>query len=189
MNEAAAGASAGEGAGAEPTTTPPTGAEPTPSEVLSSSPFEALSTPLEGSVSPSEAPTAPPSGSFLPLDQVLATGRAVTWPLCAVAGLLVGVLGTAVHRAVSPWGLVLALLAALSGAVLARALAHGPGLAIYAGALLLVTQAMSQVRPGGDVVIAGDGLGHTWLYGSVLTVAVAAFLPARWFGRPASPAP
>jgi len=188
VSEAAARPDAGEGAGGEPTTAPSTGAAPSPAEALSS-PAEALSAPSEGSTPPSEFPTAPPAGPFLPLDQVLAAGRVVTWPLCAVAGLLVGVLGTAVHRAVSPWGLVLALLAALSGAVLARALAHGPGLAIYAGALLLVTQAMSQVRPGGDVVVAGDGLGHTWLYGSVLTVAVAAFLPARWFGRPARPAP
>lgn len=123
---------------------------------------------------------APPS-----LDGLLASGRAVTWPLCVVGGLAVGVLGTVVHRVASPWGLVIALLAALSGAVLARALAQGTGLAIFGAALLTVTQLMSQLRPGGDVVIAGDGLGHAWLYGSVLTVAIAAFLPARWFGRSA----
>ena len=188
MSEAAARAGAGEGAGEEPTTAPSMGVEPSPSEVQPS-PSDVARSPSEGSMPPADLPTEPPAESVLPLDQVLAAGRVVTWPLCAVAGLLVGVLGTAVHRAASPWGLVIALLAVLSGAVLARALAHGPGLAIYAGALLLVTQVMSQVRPGGDVVIAGDALGHTWLYGSVLTVAVAAFLPARWFGPPARPAP
>lgn len=181
MNEAAARGGGGEGAGGEPTTAPSTGA--------ARSPFEVRESISEFPTPPPEFPTAPPGEAVSPLDQVLEAGRAVTWPLCAVAGLLIGVLGTAAHRAVSPWGLVLALLVTLSGAVLARALAHGAGLAIYAGALLLVTQAMSQVRPGGDVVIAGDGLGHTWLYGSVLTVAVAAFLPARWFGRPTRLAP
>lgn len=111
------------------------------------------------------------------------THRLPALALCAAAGLLVGLLGTTAHRVASPWGLVVALLAVAAAAVMSRALGEGLGLAAYAGALLLVTQLMSQVRPGGDVVVASDGLGHTWLFGSVLTCAVVAFLPARWFAR------
>lgn len=113
----------------------------------------------------------------------MTTRRALTLLVCAVVGLLVAALGTTAHRALPPWGLVVALVAALSGGVLCRALGDGLGLAVHGAALLLLTQLMSQVRPGGDVLVASDALGLTWLFGSVLTCAVVAFLPARWFAR------
>lgn len=114
-------------------------------------------------------------------DRFIVAGWPVTLPMAAVAGLAVGVLGTAVHRAVPPWGLALALASVLSGAVLARGLAGGVGLATLGGALLLVTQAANTFRPGGDLIIVGDGLGYAWLLGSALTCAGVAFLPVRWF--------
>lgn len=126
-----------------------------------------------------DALAVPPSPS---LDETLARSRSITIPVCLVTGLVVGVLGTVVHRAVPPWGLAVVLLTALSAAVLARALAGGLGLALYGGALVLVTQLMSQLRPGDDAIVASDGLGYAWLLGAVLMCAVAAFLPARWFG-------
>lgn len=102
-------------------------------------------------------------------------------PLAVAASLAVALLGTVVHRAAQPWGVLLALAAALSGAVLARALAGAAGLVAAGGVLLLVTQLASALRPGGDILVAGDAVGYAWLYGSVGAVAVAAFLPARWF--------
>jgi hypothetical protein len=109
------------------------------------------------------------------------TRRVPALAACGGLGLAVGVVGTTTHRAAVPWGLVAALLAAACAGVLCRALASGAGLAVYAGGLLLATQLLSQVRPGGDILVASDGLGHAWLFGSVLTCAVVAFLPARWF--------
>jgi hypothetical protein len=120
-----------------------------------------------------------------PLLWGLPTGWPFSLPLALAAGFAVALLGTVVHRAVSPWGVVLALAGALSAGVLARALAGGMGVAAYGGALLLVTQLASTLRPGGDVLVAGDVVGYLWLYGSVATAAVVAFLPARWFARDA----
>lgn len=139
------------------------------------------------------SPEPEAAGEALParttLGEVLDASRVVTVPVCLVVGLAVAVLGTATHRASVPWGLALALLAAACAAVLARALAGGVGLAVYGAAVLLVTQLMSQLRPGGDVVIASDLLGYAWLFGPLVACAVVAFLPARWFSRgPQEPA-
>lgn len=124
---------------------------------------------------------APDSRREGPADRLLAAGRGVTVTLALLVGATIGLLGTVVHRAAPPWGLLLALGAALSGGVLARSLAAGLGVAAHVGGLLLVTQLATTLRPGGDVLVVDDPLGYVWLYGSVLAGAAATFLPARWF--------
>lgn len=114
-----------------------------------------------------------------------AVGRGVAAVLSGGVGLVVALVGTIAHRGAPPWGLVLAVLAVLSGAVLARSLGEGLALAFYGGAVLTVTQVANSFRPGGDVLIAADALGYSWLALPLAACAVAAFLPHRWFAGPA----
>ncbi len=111
-------------------------------------------------------------------------GRLGAATLTAVLGLVVALVGTLAHRGTPPWGLVLAVGATASGAVLARGLGDGLALATYAGGLLAVTQLGFTFRPGGDVLVAGDALGYTWLVLPLLACGVVAVLPRRWFARP-----
>jgi hypothetical protein len=103
--------------------------------------------------------------------------------LTLLLGLVVGLVGTITHRTAPPWGLLAAVAATLSAAVLARATAEGAGLAAYAAGLLLVIQAANGYRPGGDVLIPADALGYAWLVLPLLMCAVVTFLPRRWWDR------
>ena len=95
-------------------------------------------------------------------------------------GVVIGVVGTAVHRVRPPGGLLLALLLVLVGGILARAwngwvtmLALAMGVATAVGALAVS-------GPGGDVLIAADTLGYVW-YAGALVVALAGLAPRGWF--------
>lgn len=95
-------------------------------------------------------------------------------------GMVVGVVGTGVHRANQPWGLVLAYLTVLSAGVLARAWARRLAMTAYGLGLLAVVLAMTFWRPGGDVLVTDEPIGYAWIAAPVL-VAVVALLPARLF--------
>ena len=95
-------------------------------------------------------------------------------------GAVVGVVGTGVHRANQPWGLVLALGTVVSAAVLARAWARGLGMAALGLGLVAVVLAMAFVGPGGDVLITDEAIGYAWLAGPALVLGVA-LLPAGLF--------
>jgi len=98
------------------------------------------------------------------------------------AGVLVGAVGTVMHRASPPWGLVGALALALAAAVTARAWAGLPTWLGYLAGLFATVQTMGQSGPGGDVLVPqGEAIGWVWVIGSlVLAVAVGA-LPRRWY--------
>jgi Family of unknown function (DUF6113) len=95
-------------------------------------------------------------------------------------GAVVGVGGALVHRqafrpagVLLPWGLVLALATAFAVTVAAGRIARGPGafgVAIGWAAILLWLQ---QVRPEGDYLFAADFLGNAYVFGGMLTVALA----------------
>lgn len=95
-------------------------------------------------------------------------------------GVVVGVIGTGVHRANQPWGLVLAYLTVVSAAVLARAWARRLAMTAYGLGLVAIVLAMTFWRPGGDVLVTDEPIGYAWLAAPVL-VAVVAMLPARLF--------
>lgn len=102
------------------------------------------------------------------------------WLGCAAVGVLVGLVGTGVHRAWSPWGLVLALTTVLVAAALARAWSGWVGMLLLALALVTTVGVLALRGPGGDVVIAAQPVGYVWYAGGVV-VALAGLLPARWF--------
>ncbi|MEE6273057.1 PIG-L family deacetylase [Georgenia sp. MJ206] len=114
-----------------------------------------------------------------------------TTPVAALLGVVVAVLGTVVHRweqAGRPTGMVLALAGVLAAATAARALAGAGGLLVMTLAVVVVTQAMTFVRPGGDVLVTGEALSYVWLFGAPLVCVVAAVLPRRWFAAVRRPA-
>ncbi|MCB7136525.1 DUF6113 family protein [Cellulosimicrobium marinum] len=112
--------------------------------------------------------------------------RAVT---CGLVGSVVGLVGTVAHRApvvdlrVLHLGLVLALLAVLAGGVLARAWSGLAGLVGYGVGWVAVVQLLALEGPGGDVLVPSQVVGYVWIYGGMLVVAVAAFLPRSWFSE------
>ncbi len=104
------------------------------------------------------------------------------WVGAAALGVLVGVVGTVLHRSAPPWGLALCLALVLSSTVLVRAWAGLLPVVAYAVGWLVVVQGMSLSGPGGDVLVpAGDALGYVWGLGGMVVVGVACFLPGRWF--------
>lgn len=97
------------------------------------------------------------------------------------AGLVVGVVGTVMHRAIQPWGLVLALALLLTATLTARAWAGWFGYAGIVGGTFLATRVLSGAGPGGDVLVPGGDLwGPAWVVGFLVVVAVVAVVPRRW---------
>lgn len=93
---------------------------------------------------------------------------------------MVGVVGTGVHRAQPPWGLLLALLCVLSAGVLARAWTGRAGLLAVGLGVFAAVSLLGGPGPGGDVLVALQPVGIAWYVGA-LVVVVVAFLPRRWF--------
>ncbi|WP_146192424.1 hypothetical protein [Cellulomonas sp. WB94] len=109
-------------------------------------------------------------------------GALVRAAVALVLGAVVGTVGTVAHRAISPWGVVIALVLVLAAGVAVRAWSGYVSLVAYAGGLFLLVQVLSQSGPGGDVLVpAGDSIGWVWIIGAALVTGVAAFAPRRWF--------
>lgn len=96
-------------------------------------------------------------------------------------GLLAGTLGTVMHRALRPWGLLLCLALVLVVVVLSRAWAGWFGYVAGTGGTLIAVQVLAGGGPGGDVLVpAGDLWGWAWALGALAAVALAALVPRRW---------
>ena len=105
-------------------------------------------------------------------------------------GLLAGVLGTVMHRAVRPWGLVLCLLLVLVVVLTARAWAGWYGYVAGAGGVFVAVQVLAGRGPGGDVLVpSDDAWGWAWALGSIAALLVVALVPRRWVedDRPSGP--
>ena len=102
--------------------------------------------------------------------------------LTLVLGVVVGAVGTVVHRADAPWGLVGALALVACAAVTARAYGGWLAWGGYAAGLFVTVQALAGTGPGGDQLVPADGArGWVWVLGSAgLALAVTA-LPRRLF--------
>lgn len=106
----------------------------------------------------------------------------VRWLGAGLIGVVIGVVGTGVHRYSQPWGLALALLMVLAGGILARAWTGWVGMFALAMGVATSVAVLGQSGPGGDVLVAAQPIGYVW-YGGALVVAVAGLLPARWFAE------
>lgn len=100
----------------------------------------------------------------------------------AVLGIVVGTIGSFVHRAYEPWGLVLALAIVLAASTAMRAWAGAIPVLGVLGGLMFAIVLFSQRGPGGDVLIpSGDWLGWGWIIGSFVAGTAALAWPRRWF--------
>lgn len=106
-------------------------------------------------------------------------GKAV---LTLVLGVIVGAVGTSVHRATVPWGMVGALALVAAAAVTSRAYGGWPTWGAFAAGLFITVQALAGTGPGGDQLVPAAGvLGWVWVLGSAgLALGVTA-LPRRLF--------
>lgn len=104
------------------------------------------------------------------------------WAGSLALGGLAGAVGTVVHRAYLPGGVIAGLALVLAAAVLVRAWAGLVGLLAFGVAWVAIVQVLSLTGPGGDVLIpAGQVVGYAWIVGGMLMIGVAAFAPRRWF--------
>ena len=113
-----------------------------------------------------------------PFDPAVLVKAAATFGL----GLLVGTVGTVMHRSVPPWGLVLCVLLVLGTGLLARAWAGGFALAGLAGGMFLSVTTLARTGPGGDVLVPGQqGIGWLWVLGALVALIAAALAPRALF--------
>jgi len=96
-------------------------------------------------------------------------------------GVLVGALGTTLYRSAPPWGLVLALVATAALSVAMRSLMNWIGLISGVVGWAIAVQFLALEGGGGDVLIAGDGLGYAWLLGGLIALFVGLLLPISFF--------
>lgn len=81
------------------------------------------------------------------------------------SGVVVGFAGSFAHRGSPPWGLVIALVGVLAGAVMSRTIGSAKTAFTYAAGLIGSVLIITTVRTGGDVIIVEDALGLGWLTG------------------------
>lgn len=99
-----------------------------------------------------------------------------------VLGVLVGTLGTVMHRSIQPWGVVVCLVLAFAAAVTARAWGGLLSLAGYAVGLFVSVQVLAQQGPGGDTLVPdGQAIGWVWVLGSIVVTILVGVLPRGLF--------
>ncbi len=100
-------------------------------------------------------------------------------------GVLVGAVGTVMHRSVRPWGVVVCLLLVLAAAVTARAASGWVASVALLVGLFASVQVLSGAGPGGDVLLpAADGtVGWVWAIGAMAVALAVAVAPRAWFAE------
>lgn len=97
-------------------------------------------------------------------------------------GVVVGAVGTVLHRSTRPWGVVVCLLLVLAASVAARAWAGWvASLGLLVG-LFVSIEVLASGGPGDDVLMpAGDSFGWVWAVGALLVALGVAVAPRAWF--------
>jgi hypothetical protein len=104
-------------------------------------------------------------------------------------GVVVGSVGTVMHRWSRPWGVVVCLVLVLATALASRAWGGRRAWTGYAVALTATVWALSTEGPGGDVLVpAHQAIGWVWLIGAPVVAIVVALLPATLFDDRPRPA-
>jgi len=102
-----------------------------------------------------------------------------------VLGVLAGAVGTVMHRAWRPWGLLVCLVLVVVIVLTARAWAGWFGYAASAGGTLVAVQVLATGGPGGDVLVPGTDLwGWAWVLGAVVAIGLVGVAPRRWVEDP-----
>ena len=121
--------------------------------------------------------------------QRLSAGAIGSAVAALLLGVLVGALGTVLHRSIPPWGVAICLTLAFAAAVTVRAWTGYVALAGYAVGLLVTVQLLTQRGPGGDTLAPDQqAVGWVWVLGSIAVTIVAGVLPGALFDdRPRAP--
>ncbi|WP_456846730.1 DUF6113 family protein [Cellulomonas sp. P5_C6] len=121
--------------------------------------------------------------------QRLTAGAIGTAVATLVLGVLVGALGTVMHRSIQPWGVVICLALAFAAAITSRAWGGLVALLGYAIGLFVSVQLLAQEGPGGDTLVPdGQAIGWVWVLGSIAVTILVGVLPRRLFDdRPRPP--
>lgn len=116
--------------------------------------------------------------------------------LAFLLGLVLGALGTVVHRGAIPWGLLAAVALVLAATVMVRAWGGWAAFVGLAGGVFLSVQLLAQSGPGGDVLVPGGDhvkapwIGWVWIVGAMVALVLGALAPKSWFDdRPRPPRP
>lgn len=114
--------------------------------------------------------------------QRLSAGAIGSAVAALLLGVLVGALGTVLHRSIPPWGVVICLTLAFVAAVTVRAWTGYVALAGYAVGLFVAVQLLTQRGPGGDTLAPDQqAIGWVWVLGSIAVTIIAALLPRALF--------
>jgi hypothetical protein len=108
--------------------------------------------------------------------------RALEILVSAVLGAVVATVGAIAHRGHPPVGVVLCALLALFATVFVRAWSGWTGVIALAVPFVALSFVFTRPGPGGSLLIAGDGLGYSWLYAAAGAVIIACLLPSRLLG-------
>ena len=109
--------------------------------------------------------------------------------LALLLGVVVGVVGTVMHRSMMPWGVVVCLALVFTAGLAARAWAGLVTLIGYAIGLVGIVQILAMRGPGGDTLVPdGQVIGWVWVLGLIAVTVLVGVLPHRLFDdRPRPP--
>jgi len=108
--------------------------------------------------------------------------RALEIVVSAALGAIVAAVGAVAYRSYPPIGVVLCVFLVLMAAVFVRTWGGWLGVIAFVVPFLALTYVFTREGPGGSLLIAPDGLGYGWLYGSAGAIVIASMLPVRLLG-------
>ena len=109
--------------------------------------------------------------------------RLVEIAVSAALGAVVAIVGAVAHRSIPPIAVILCCVLVLLATVFVRAWAGWTAVLSFAVPFVVLTYVFTLHGPGGDLLIAGDALGYSWLYGGAGAVVLACVMPPSWIGR------
>jgi len=108
--------------------------------------------------------------------------RAIEIVVSAVLGAIVAAIGAVAYRGYPPIGVILSVFLVLMATVFVRTWGGWLGVIAFVVPFLALTYVFTRQGPGGSLLIAPDGLGYGWLYGSAGAIVVVSMLPPRVLG-------
>lgn len=105
-----------------------------------------------------------------------------TVALLGLAGAVVGLVGSALHRYEPYWGTLGVVALVFSAAMFSRAWRGWGGLTAFALGWLAAVMGLVYIPgPGESTLVLDDALGRWWVYGGAVSVVLVALAPAVMF--------